>query len=185
MKALPIQLDRLLSNPSFEQVRGKLLLVSDDRSRIIIEFKGKKVKTLFGPFPEVDWQALLNREVVAFVKPEEITQIYDLKTLPREAKASVVKPAGPERTKSVTASPSRNAPVVKWGKYAEARPVGEAVKLVSMERGFGLEAKFLDQIFRHLGLALDPETRALPYLDFRKVYKFLISPEYKTFQNRD
>ena len=177
------------SDRSVTQQQGTPSGAADDRNRVIIEMKDKKVRTLFGPFPELDWHLMLNREVVAFVKADHMTQIYDLKTLPRDAKASVVKPTVAksgtgERTKSATASPARNAPVVKWGKYAEARPVGEPVKLVSMERGFGLEAKFLHQIFQHLGLALDQETRTLPYLDFRKVYKFLISPEYKTFQGK-
>lgn len=89
MKSLSLTVDRLLSNPSFIQVRGKLLLASEDKMRIILELKTKKHVSLFGPFEDVDLAALVNKDVIAFTKEGEPTKVFNTLAIPKQARKPV------------------------------------------------------------------------------------------------
>ncbi len=186
MKSLPIALDRLLSNPSYQRIDGKLIKVADDRSRIIIEFKNKKLQTLMGPFADGHLPGLMEKNVIAFVKAGEVTQIFDSKLLPKDQKASSARAGGadgPARRASKPKAEATSTTPVKWKKYAEGRMIGEPVKFISMERGFGLEMEMIEQIIAHLGIVYAPVTRTLPYLEFRKFFHFICDPSFKAFKN--
>ncbi len=184
MKSLPIALDKLLSNPSYERVDGKLMKAADDGTRIILELPGKKLRTLLGPFADTEWAPLVDKMIVAFVKEGEVTRAYDAKLLPRDRK-------GPATTSGATTAPKRattarkaevaHAPKVKWKKYAEGRMIGEPVKITNMERGFDLEADLIMRVVEHLGLSYLPVTKSISYMDFRKFFHYICEPAFKAF----
>lgn len=180
MKPLPFTLNRLLSDPAYQQISGKLLKIFDDKSRIIVELKDKKVKSLFGPFPDVELSKLFEKAIVAFVREGEATRIFDAKQIPKE------RSAGGTASDGSTAEPkakTASGPRVKWKKYAEGLMIGEAVKLSGMQRGFGLEEEFIREILVHLQIGDALAAKDIAYLDFRKVFHFLNSPGFKPFQN--
>jgi hypothetical protein len=183
MKAVSLLLDRLLANPSIEQVRGKLTLVTDDRSKIILELKSKQIKTVFGPFGDMDLKALVKKEVIVFVRPGEESWVFDVKHLPREKNAA---PKSPSTRGAISREPkadlTKKGPLVKWKKFAEARMIGEPVKLTSMVKGFDIELPFLEAMLKHIEVVSGQNTKVISYLDFRKVFLFMSSPEYRVFE---
>lgn len=184
MKSLPIALDRMLANPTYERVEGKLLKVSDDKMRIILELKGKKLRTLLGPFAETDWELLGNKLVVAFAKAGEATRVFDAKKLPREERAAA---AGAKKAVTKRAAPKTervHAPKVKWTKFAEGRMVGEPVKIGHIERGFDLDADLVLRTLQHLEITPGEVTNVISYADFRKFFHFICEPGFKDFQNQ-
>jgi hypothetical protein len=186
MKAVSLLLDRLLANPSIEQVRGKLTLVTDDRSKIILELKTKQIKTVFGPFGEMDLKALVKKEVIVFVRPGEESWVFDVKVLPREKNAAPRASSGSTRTSSSRepkADLTKKGPLVKWKKFAEARMIGEPVKLTSMVKGFDIELPFLEAMLKHIEVVSGQNTKVISYLDFRKVFLFMCSPQYRVFES--
>ncbi|MFM2375645.1 MAG: hypothetical protein RLZZ165_742 [Bacteroidota bacterium] len=183
MKSLPIALDRLLLNPSYERIEGKLLKVAEDASRIILELKDKKLKTLLGPFPVTDWASLENRTVIAFLKAGEQTRVYDCKAIPKADRASSSAAPAPKRASLKSRSePKDFSPKAKWKKFAEGRMIGKPVKLTSMEKGFGLDIPLLESICRHLEIPVGQNTGVVAYLDFRRIFHFISSPEFKAFK---
>jgi hypothetical protein len=187
MKSLPIALDRLLANPSYERVEGKLLKVSEDGSRAILELKGKKLRTLMGPLADADWAAMVEKAVIAFLKAGEPTRVFEAKLIPRELKARAATPAGAataaRRSTAAKKTESVSSVPVKWKKYAEARMIGEPVKLTNMEKGFELSLEMIHQIIEHIGIAYLPITKSVSYLDFRKFFHFVCEPGFRAFLN--
>lgn len=183
MKAVSLVLDRLIANPSIEQVRGKLTLVTEDRSKIILELKSKQIKTVFGPFGDTDLNALVKKEVIVFVRPGEEAYVFDVKYMPREKNAA---PKSPSTRASSTREPkqdlTKKGPLVKWKKFAEARMIGEPVKLTSMVKGFDIEMPFLEAMLKHIEVVSGQNTKVISYLDFRKVFHFMSSPAYRVFE---
>jgi len=183
MKAVSLLLDRLLANPSIEQVRGKLTLVTDDRSKIILELKSKQIKTVFGPFGDMDLKALVKKEVIVFVRPGEESWVFDVKHLPREKNAAPKSPSTRgANSREPKADLTKKGPLVKWKKFAEARMIGEPVKLTSMVKGFDIELPFLEAMLKHIEVVSGQNTKVISYLDFRKVFLFMSSPEYRVFE---
>lgn len=181
MKSLPIALDRMLANPSYERVEGKLLKVSDDKSRIILELKGKKLRTLLGPFSETDWGVLTDKLVIAFVKAGEEIRVFDAKQIPKDQQAA----AKPGKATTKRAAPKgEHTPKVKWMKFAESRMVGEPLKLTLIERGFGLDMSLIMRTLLHLDIKPGEVTKVISYADFRKFFHFICDPAFKEFQNR-
>ncbi|HEX2899289.1 MAG TPA: hypothetical protein VHS96_06185 [Bacteroidia bacterium] len=183
MKPVSLQIDRLLSNPSFEQVRGKLILVTDDRGKIIMELKSKTMKTIFGPFSDTDWASLEKKEVIAFVKAGEETKVFEAKLVPRERNSTAASSPRSSSPRAAKTDAPRKGPLLKWTKFAEGRMVGEPVKLSSMQKGFDLPMEFIEAMLKHLEITSGQNTKVVAYLDFRKVYHFMVGPTYRAFEN--
>jgi hypothetical protein len=183
MKSLPIALDRMLANPSYERIEGKLIKVVPDNSRVILELKGKKFRTLMAPFGEATYIGLQDKAIVAFVKAGDTTQIFDAKLIPREHKAVAASPSGSlTKKRAAPKADTGYGPRAKWKKFAEGRMVGEPVKLTNMERGFGFEPDFVLSILTHLEIPVGSVTKSIAYADFRKVFHFICEPGFKAFQ---